>query len=36
MVFPTKEQWLDPSLLLWREHAMLKYVDGSEAWLSRK
>ena len=35
MVFPTREEWLDPSLLLRREHAMLEYVSGEVAGPSR-
>ena len=31
MVFPTREEWLDPSLLPRREHAMPKYVGGEVA-----
>ena len=36
MVFPTREEWLDPSLLLRREHAMPKYVGGEVAGPVRK
>ena len=35
MVFPTREEWLDPSLLLRREHAMPEYVGGEVAGPSR-
>ena len=35
MVFPTREEWFDPSLLLRREHAMLEYVSGEVAGPSR-
>ena len=31
MVFPTREEWLDPSLLLRRERAMPEYVGGEVA-----
>lgn len=36
MDFPTREEWLDPSLLLRREHAMPKYVGGEVAGPVRK
>ena len=36
MVFPTREEWLDPSLLLRREHAMPKYIGGEVAGPVRK
>ena len=35
MVFPTREEWLDPSLLLRREHAMPEYIGGEVAEPSR-
>ena len=35
MVFPTREEWLDPSLLLRREHAMPEYIGGEVAGPSR-
>ena len=35
MVFPTREEWRDPSLLPRREHAMLEYVSGEVARPSR-
>ena len=31
MVFPTREEWLDPSLFLRREHAMPEYIGGEVA-----
>ena len=35
MVFPTREEWLDPSLFLRREHAMPEYIGGEVAGPSR-